>query len=235
MDEIYEFDVFISHASEDTDAIAMPLAEALSKCGQKVWIDKMQLHLGDSLRRKIDLGLSKSRYGIVILSKHFFAKEWTQKELDALVSREDGKTKVILPVWHEVSKESVTNFSPTLSDKFAVSTSNSLDKIVEEILKVIIPDVPNRLKRLNQLAHIRDEGYYWTNDGGYGTVDVTEYDKKFEKDKKCMKCNSLGLYHWETHSYGVDFNDVTTYITGHYDYCNHCGYLESHSDYSEER
>ena len=112
MEEKYEFDVFISHASEDKDFIAVPLADSLSKYGLSVWIDSMQLKIGDSLRRKIDQGLAKSRFGVVILSRHFFAKEWPQKELDALVSREDGKTKVILPIWHEIAKDDVVKALP---------------------------------------------------------------------------------------------------------------------------
>jgi hypothetical protein len=62
-----------------------------------VWLDDCELTLGDSLRRSIDQGLAQSRFGVVILSPNFFAKEWPQKELDALVSREDGGQKVILP------------------------------------------------------------------------------------------------------------------------------------------
>jgi len=71
------------------------------------------LSLGDSLRRSIDGGLAKSRYGVVILSKKFFEKEWPQKELNGLVARENGRGKVILPIWHNVTKEQVTSFSHT--------------------------------------------------------------------------------------------------------------------------
>ena len=84
----YKWDVFISHASEDNETVAVPLAKMLGEKGLLVWIDKQQLRLGDSLRRKIDEGLLQSRLGIVILSKSFFFKEWPKKELDALVSRE---------------------------------------------------------------------------------------------------------------------------------------------------
>jgi len=136
----YEWDVFISHASEDTEAIAKPLADVLDKQGLKVWIDKQELTIGDSLRRKIDEGLAKSRYGVVILSPSFFAKEWTKKELDALVSRDDGKEKVLLPVWHEVSKADVAKFSPILADRLAVSSSDGLEKVVSEILRAAFPE-----------------------------------------------------------------------------------------------
>ena len=65
-DEVY--DVFISHASEDKEEVVRPLANALRKAGLKVWYDEFELHIGDSLRRKIDQGLEKIRFGIVVIS-----------------------------------------------------------------------------------------------------------------------------------------------------------------------
>ncbi|MBB4635837.1 toll/interleukin-1 receptor domain-containing protein [Longimicrobium terrae] len=89
---------FISHATEEKDAVARPLAIELGARGFTVWYDESSLVMGDSLRRSIDAGLSQSRFGVVILSRHFFSKEWPQRELDGLVSREIGEGKVILPV-----------------------------------------------------------------------------------------------------------------------------------------
>lgn len=132
-----EFDVFISHASEDKDAIVRPLAEQLRQCGFRVWMDETEIKLGDSLRRSIDHGLSKSKYGLVVLSPDFLRKEWPQKELDGLVAREDGAEKVILPVWHNVTRAEVVRFSPPLADKLAVLTSKGLPHVVDEIRKVL--------------------------------------------------------------------------------------------------
>ena len=133
----FKYDLFISHASEDKDAFVRPLATELRNRSLKVWYDEFTLSLGDSLRRSIDHGLAKSRYGLVILSKSFFMKEWPQKELDGLVAREDGKEKVILPIWHGISKEEMKDFSPLLSDRLAVSSDKGLDFIVNEIIKTI--------------------------------------------------------------------------------------------------
>jgi len=119
------YDAFISHASEDKTAVARPLARELGKLGFSVWFDEFSLKVGDSLRRTIDRGLGLSRFGVIILSKNFFAKNWPQYELNGLVSREmDGK-KVILPVWHGVTKKEVEHFSAPLSDKVAATTSSS--------------------------------------------------------------------------------------------------------------
>lgn len=128
------YDVFISHASEDKEEVAKPLAELLLKKEVKVWLDEFELKIGDSLRRKIDHGLSNSRYGIVILSESFFKKEWPQKELDGLVAKESDGQKVVLPIWHKVSKNEVMKFSPTLADKKALNTSSfTLEEIADQI------------------------------------------------------------------------------------------------------
>ena len=118
-----EWDVFISHASEDKETIARPLAKALEAKGLRIWFDEFTLSVGDRLRRSIDRGLANSRYGIVILSPMFFAKEWPQKELDGLVQREERGEKVILPVWHNITAEQIRAYSPTLADRIAVSSS----------------------------------------------------------------------------------------------------------------
>ena len=96
-----QWDFLISHASEDKEAIARPLAEALRSKGKKVWYDDFSLKVGDSLRESIDYGLAHSSFGIVILSPRFFEKHWPNKELDGLAAREVNGAKVILPVWHE--------------------------------------------------------------------------------------------------------------------------------------
>lgn len=72
--EAREHDVFISHASEDKDAIVRPLANALVNEGLDVWYDEFALHIGDSLRQKIDRGLAKNRVGLVVLSTSFINK-----------------------------------------------------------------------------------------------------------------------------------------------------------------
>ncbi|QDT29884.1 TIR domain protein [Gimesia panareensis] len=140
-------DVFISHASEDKESFVHLLAESLTAKGIDVWYDETVLTVGDSLRRSIDKGLASSRYGIVVLSTSFFSKNWPQYELDGLVTRETSSgNKVILPIWHKVSKDEVASYSPTLADKVALNTGIlSLDEIVRQLVEVIQP-VPTTSK-----------------------------------------------------------------------------------------
>jgi hypothetical protein len=149
-----DWDVFISHAWEDKEGIARPLAEALRRKGLRVWYDEFTLRVGDSLLDSIDHGLANSRHGIVILSPHFFAKRWTQKELAGLTAREVSGEKVILPVWHNITAEQVRKYSPTLADRVAVSSDRGLEHVVEELLRVIRPASEPKVQSSPEVAQI---------------------------------------------------------------------------------
>ncbi|MEI8206479.1 MAG: toll/interleukin-1 receptor domain-containing protein [Kiritimatiellales bacterium] len=130
--------VFISHASEDKDTIARPLAYALKKLGHDVWFDEFSLKLGDSLHRSIEKGLADCQYGVVVLSPSFFAKEWPRKELDGLTTKEVlGGNKIILPVWHDIDVHQIAVHSPSLADKLGVSTKSGLASVVASIKDVL--------------------------------------------------------------------------------------------------
>jgi hypothetical protein len=133
-----EYDVFISHASEDKDDFARPLAEILRKKGAKVWFDEDVLTWGVSLRRDIDAGLNAAKLGIVILSSSFFKKEWPKRELDGLTAQEVAGETRILPIWHKITVDEVRQFSPVLADKIALNTAvNSIEYISDELMKLL--------------------------------------------------------------------------------------------------
>jgi hypothetical protein len=135
---VREYDVFISHASEDKEAVVRPLAEALVAESLNVWYDEFELHIGDSLRRKIDQGLGNSRIGLVVLSQSFISKGWTNYELDGIVTRAVSGEQVLLPIWHNISKQEVVAYSPSLADKVARSTAtHTVEEIAKEIAELI--------------------------------------------------------------------------------------------------
>ena len=135
---VIEYDVFISHASEDKDAVVRPLANALAQHGLRVWYDEFELKIGDSLRRKIDKGLANSRFGIVVLSRDFIKKGWTNYELDGIISKAVSGEQVMLPIWHEITKQEIIAYSPSLADKVARNTSSyTIDEIANEIAELI--------------------------------------------------------------------------------------------------
>ena len=90
----------------------------------------------------IDKGLANSRFGVVVLSQAFFSKEWPNYELDGIVTQAATGEQVMLPIWHNVSKDEVIKFSPSLADKVARSTStHTISEIANEIAELILDDL----------------------------------------------------------------------------------------------
>ena len=137
-----KYDVFISHASEDKDAIVRPLATELERLSVRVWYDEFSLKFGDSLSASIDKGLKESRFGLLVLSKNFLGKNWPDYEYRSLLTRQTDGEKVILPLWYGVTKEDVKGYSLFLADimGFPVSEDNLMVATLS-ILRVVRPDI----------------------------------------------------------------------------------------------
>lgn len=161
------FKIFISYASEDRDDIVKQLAEGLME-KYEIWYDQFSLSIGDSLRKKIDQGLSTCDFGIVILSENFFKKNWPQMELSALLSREASGKKTVLPIWHKITRDQVTQFSPLLADRLAVTSELTIPDIIKEIEKAIKSEYgdPHFKSNLNEIrvSNNLDEAIFPTQD-----------------------------------------------------------------------
>ena len=138
-----EYDVFVSHAYEDKESFVDEFVEALRNKGFKVWYDTDKLKWGDSMREKIDRGLAKSRYGVVILSPNYIAehKYWTKAELNGLFQVETVNGKTILPIWHNLTKKQVVEYSPIIADRKAMTTASMTpEEIAAELKELFTPD-----------------------------------------------------------------------------------------------
>ena len=125
-----EYDVFISHAWEDKEDFVDEFVSELSQFGIKVWYDKQKIAWGDSLRALIDAGLAKSKFGIVVISPNYIdeKKYWTKAELDGLFQLESVNGKTILPIWHNITKKEIVEYSPIIAGKLAMTTASMTPK-----------------------------------------------------------------------------------------------------------
>ena len=131
------YHVFISHASEDKQALARPLAAVLESLGLKVWFDEASLSVGNSLREKIDEGLSQSLAGVVVLSESFFAKPWARAELGAIFSLDLSRSRFLIPIWHGLNAADLLKRAPLLADRVAIHNDGDFDKMAVRILQEI--------------------------------------------------------------------------------------------------
>lgn len=184
------WDVFISHASEDKENFVIPLANKLKEYGVNVWLDKFTLKPGDSLRRSIDRGLRESKYGIVIISNNFLNKNWPEYELDSLINRQVEGQNVIIPIWYNITKKQIQEYSFYLADKIALVANNmNLDEISKSVIGVIRPDIYSIIENINRT----DEMYEF---GKIKKVDVAYLNKTINgimKNKSNRKHEELTL------------------------------------------
>ena len=141
-----EYDVFVSHAWEDKESFVDEFVQCLCDRKIKVWYDKTQIKWGDSMRARIDAGLQKSKFGVVVLSPDYISegKYWTKAELDGLFQLESVNGKMLLPIWHNLTKKQVMDFSPTFACKLAMTTAAmTADEIADELLKLLVSEEKN--------------------------------------------------------------------------------------------
>lgn len=96
--------VFISHSSSDKQ-FARWLSVDLKNMGYGVWLDEWSIMVGESIPRKIGLGINDSDFVIVILSprsvdSHWVENEWHSKYWDEVQS----KKMLVIPVLKERCK-----------------------------------------------------------------------------------------------------------------------------------
>ncbi len=156
-----KWDIFISHASEDKRSAALPLAEALRQAGLRIWIDASEIQIGDSLRQRINEGLAKSRYGLVILSPNFLRKSWPKDELQALLAQEEAGEKVVIPVRYNISQQEITQNYPLIADRISLTLEDGQDYVVDQIIRLV--GRPNIAEVTDIAIDFSHQQHQWNN------------------------------------------------------------------------
>lgn len=143
VDEHKEYDVFVSHAWEDKESFVDEFVQALRDRNLRVWYDTSKMKWGDSMRAKIDEGLGHSKFGIAVLSPDYISdgKYWTKTELDGLFQLESINGKMLLPIWHKLTKKEVMDFSPIIAGKLAMNTASMTPEEIADKLVELLEDV----------------------------------------------------------------------------------------------
>lgn len=128
---------FISHDSRDKKIIAKPLAIGLSLRSCPVWYDEYSLKVGDSLRESIEKGIKEVKKCIIIITTNFLNNPgWSKKEFNSIFTREMiFNERIVLPIWFNVDKKDVYNYSPSLADTVALIWPDSKNKTEQEYKK----------------------------------------------------------------------------------------------------
>ncbi|WP_413711675.1 TIR domain-containing anti-phage reverse transcriptase [Rhizobium sp. Rhizsp82] len=148
-DMVREFDVFLSHASEDKPKVRI-LKQKLEDLGGKVFFDEDSIKWGDTLAEKINHGLLKSKYFVPFLSNTFAAKGWTNKELNSAIAMNVNRKGRILPICD--GDFSIANNYPLLND--TLYKQWPLDAAEEEVFVATAADeIMKRIQESNAQAN----------------------------------------------------------------------------------
>ena len=139
--ERYEYDVFVSHANANKQSFVDSLYEQLNRLRIRIWYDSTEIDWGDGLKEKIQEGLSKCRFGIVILSPEFIDRKWTNQELTELLTRQnESREKVVLPLLYNLTVDEMKAQYPVLENIKARLVRNDEDAkdVVIDFARILI-------------------------------------------------------------------------------------------------
>jgi len=137
--------VFISHAHRDK-AFVERLATDLRQAGLEVWYDAWEIKVGESIVQKINAGLQRSDYLIIILSPESVVSPWVQQELSAaLMTLLSDQNIVVLPVLYRDCQ-----IPPLLRDRryadfrtdYQAGLRSLLEVFGQESVVVSVPAIP---------------------------------------------------------------------------------------------
>ena len=116
------------------------LYKSLDKLGIQIFYDKESIEWGDNWKDKILNGVKKAEFAIIVISENFFGREWTEKELKELLSRQNRNgQKLILPILKNITMEQLQQEYPSVADIQAIdSKNNSTDEIALMFAKQLI-------------------------------------------------------------------------------------------------
>ena len=93
--------LFLSYSSKDRE-FASRLACDLQAKGFDVWYDQWQLNVGDSLLEKIQEGIERASWLVIVLSPHSVKSKWVKEELNFGFVRQLAENSIfILPVLYK--------------------------------------------------------------------------------------------------------------------------------------
>jgi len=151
--------IFISYSHTDKDFVDK-LAAHLVKNKARVWVDRWELNLGDSIINMVQDAIQDASALLVILSKNSVQSEWCKKELTTGLFRElDEKRVVVLPVLFEDCEMPIFLRDKMYAD-FRTDFDGGLNTVLEGISKFITADVRGRIENSDFITD-------WAEDWGY--------------------------------------------------------------------
>ena len=89
-------------------------------------------------------GTKKSEFAIIVISQNFFGREWTEKELNEFLNRQNRNgQKLVLPIIHNITNDDLRKKYPLVAD---IQTVDSRKLSCDEIAIMFARQFIKRLK-----------------------------------------------------------------------------------------
>ena len=119
-----QYDVFLSHASKDKSDYVEDLYLTLRKLGINIFYDSDTISWGDNWKKIILDGTAVSEFAIIVISDNFFGREWTERELNEFLKRQnESGQKVVLPLLHNITRDQLKTHYPELEEIQVIDTA----------------------------------------------------------------------------------------------------------------
>jgi hypothetical protein len=161
--------LFISYSHSDRDFVDR-LAMQLVTHKVNVWLDRWEMHAGDSLLDRIQTAITNASALLVILSPDSVDSEWCKKELNSGLMRElEERRVVILPILVRDC-----TIPPFLREKFYADFRNDFDSGLSTVLESVAKVTNEWRNRLEEPTWHTDWAIDWGEiDGGIHTLYLT--------------------------------------------------------------
>lgn len=135
------FDFFISYSKTIYTDVVQDLVSQIKSYGICVWIDQLEVHLGDQIKRNLYHVLENFAsydYGVLlILDKSYFKKSWCLKELNYVIQHNIS----FFPVLYKIEKVDIPEQYSVLRNYNMVTIRNTdtdTDYAINKIMDVYI-------------------------------------------------------------------------------------------------
>jgi hypothetical protein len=151
--------IFISYSHKDKEFVDR-LAHQLVVHNVRVWLDRWELNIGDSLLSKIQAAISGASALLVVLSKASASSPWCEKEINGGLLRELEERRVlVLPVLVEDCK--IPLF---LRDKLYADFRTDFDSGLQTILEGVARVSNAAMGRIEEAQYYADWAMDWNED-----------------------------------------------------------------------
>lgn len=187
-----EYDVFLSYSHNDSKDIVERLYDELVALDLDVWYDQEMMSLGDSISEAMEEGLTKSDFGLAVLSETYFEGA-SRYELNGLINRHTSEGAVIVPILYGVSHREITEINPSLGDIYS-------EEITSENIQDVAVSVFHRIQREKKPDKKASGDEPETDeDDDESLPSFTSIDIRYEDHIPVKKGQKLTITAWRNH------------------------------------